>query len=219
MCEPITIAAAASLALSAAGTAASLKAQSDYAGEQEDYQRKVQAANTQAMQQNRELATRSFLDQSYQEARNLVQTRQAATEAAIQKAAEGKRARGQVKTSAAAGGVEGLGVQQLLDDFHRQEAMFNANLETSLKFKQEQTRANFEGLGAEYSGRIAGVQPFIPQPIRQPDYLGGVLNFAGSAMGAYSRLRVQSPSLASPPEIAGGGRISSQPDYSGGREF
>lgn len=225
MCEPATIALAVSAAAAMASTAASLKAQSDQAGAAEDTQARQIAASLKQMDQNRTLATDSFLSQSYQTARNLSQQRAAATDQSIKMSIKTKQAAGTAAAVAASHGVEGIGVQSLLDDFKRQEAMFNANLKTNVDFKTEATRARMDELSGQYSGRIASVQPFIPQPIAQPNYFGTISGMVGTMASSYSSLKVPTGTPVTP---AGSGfgagsdafnKTVSMPDYSGGAEF
>lgn len=180
MCEPATIAMA---AMAAASTAASLKAQSDQTEAAKDLQNREIAASNKEMDQNRKLATESFMNQTYEDAKNLQQTRAAAADESLKVAIQSKQAVGQSAVSAATGGVEGLGVTQLLDDFKRREAIFNANLQTNLRNKEGRTATGFKEKQGQYSGRIAAVKPYVPKPIAGPNYFGTIAGGAGSLLG------------------------------------
>lgn len=168
------------LLATAAQTAASLKAQSDQTGAAKDYQNQQIDASNKQMATNRTLATNSFLNQSYQTAENLQQQRAAAVDQSQKEAIQAKQAVGQTMVSAATGGVEGTGIQTLIDDFHRQEGVFNANLQTNLAYKKRQTDTTFAEQAGQYSGRIASVMPYAPKPISGPNYFGAAAGLAGS---------------------------------------
>lgn len=191
------------IASTLASTAASLKAQSDQTEAAKDLQNRQIDASNKEMETNRTLATKSFLNQTYQNAQGLVQSREAAADEAFRTAIKGKQARGAAAVSAAGGGVEGLGIQSLIADFHRQEAMFNANLKTNLDYREQRFRTNNEELAGQYSGRIASVKPFVPTPITGPNYFGEIAGMTGSMSSLASGIKMPTGSTPNTGSVPG----------------
>lgn len=210
MCEPATIAMA---AMALASTAASLKAQSDQHDAAKDLQNRQIAASNAEMEQNRTLATTSFLNQTYEDAVNLQQTRAAAADESMKVAIQSKQTVGQAAVSAATGGVEGLGVASLLDDFKRHEGFFNANLQTNLRSKEGRTATGFKEKQGQYSGRIASVKPFVPTPIAGPNYFGAIAGLGGQLAPLAGGLKI--PSFGGGVGDAGGAPGMQSPAFDG----
>ena len=173
MCEPISAAAIAkiSLASTIASTGLSLMAQRNQA--------KMQAASQRAAAQRenaryRREATAQRLKEGQED---LALTRE------IQEStAKARAARSTATVAAGEAGISGLSVDALLDDYTRQEADYRF----SLSEQNRLTGVNNQLALDEMGFRSQANQIRINQPIKKPDYLGSMVNLAGSGMQIYS---------------------------------
>ncbi len=190
MCEPVTILATAAVVASAASAALSVQGQVQQRKAQVSYQNRLTEANVKQMQQNRDLATKAYLDQATAANRQLAETREATAAANFDKSRQAAEARGQVLASAAESGVHGVSLAGLLADFHRQEDMFRSRNEQNLLFKQQQVGTQVVGYHSEATARAQSIQPYQPSPIAPVDYFGPALQVvqtgASAGMSAYA---------------------------------
>lgn len=173
MCEPISAAAIAkiSLASTIASTGMSLMAQQNQA--------KMQAASQRAASQRENAryhreATAQRLKEGQED---LALTRE------IQEStSKARAARSTATVAAGEAGISGLSVDALLDDYTRQEADYRF----SLTEQNRLTGVNNQLALDEMGFRSQANQIRINQPIKKPDYLGSMVNLAGSSMQIYS---------------------------------
>jgi hypothetical protein len=163
------------LAVSAASAGLSVYGQQQQQKAQVKYQNSLQEANQKQMEQNRDLATRAYLDQASAANNQLAQSREAAAAANFDQSRETLQARGAAIASAAEAGVYGGSLDALLSDFGRHEGMFASRNEANLIYKQQQTAAQIKGYHTEATGRAAGIQPYQPSPVAPVDYFGPAL--------------------------------------------
>lgn len=185
MCEPISLAMGAMALSSVGGAALSIKGQENQRKSAVAYQNLQVQANDRQMKENRELSTKAYLDQANAANLNLAQTREATAASNQDQRTKGAEARSATMVAAAEGGVNGLSLHALLDDFHRQEDMMITRNEQNLVFKQQQTATQTEGFRDTAAGRIAQIRPFIPGPIAPVDYFTPALSIVGSAGESY----------------------------------
>ena len=181
MCEPVSLVVGASL-LSAV---TSIYGQQQQQSAQMDYQSKLMAANEQQMVENRDIATKAYLDQAAAANVQLAESREATAAANFDQARKGEEARGAALASASEAGVFGVSLTGLLDDFHRQEAMFTTRNEQNLVFKQQQTASAVRGYHTEAAARTAKVKPYQPGPVAPVDYIGPILKVAQTGGSAW----------------------------------
>jgi hypothetical protein len=174
MCDPVSLSVAV-IAVSVASAGLSVYGQQQQQKAQVAYQNKLQAANQQQMEQNRDLATRAYLDQANAANAQLAQSREAAAVSNFDASRETLQARGAAIASAAEAGVYGGSLDALLSDFGRHEGMFASRNEANLIYKQQQTAAQVKGYHTEATGRTAGIQPYQPAPVAPVDYFGPAL--------------------------------------------
>lgn len=173
MCPPIAAATIAkiSLASTIASTGMSLMAQRNQA--------KMQAASQRAAAQRenaryRREATAQRLKEGQED---LALTRE------IQEStSKARAARSTATVAAGEAGISGLSVDALLDNYTRQEADYRF----SLTEQNRLTGVNNQLALDEMGFRSQANQIRINQPIKKPDYLGGMVNLAGSSMQIYS---------------------------------
>lgn len=186
MCLPLIPALAiASVVTSAASAAFSVVGQQQKQASEIAYQDRLSDANARHMQENRDLATKAYLDQANEANRQLAETREAAAASNLDKSREAEEARGSALVSAAESGVSGISLDALLADFHRQEAMFKQRNDQNLLFKQQSTASNIRGYESEAKARISQVKPYQPNPVAPVDYIGPALSVAKSGMDTF----------------------------------
>jgi hypothetical protein len=188
MCDVIspTVLLVTALAVSAASAGLSVYGQQQQQKAQVSYQARLQEANQKQMEQNRDLATRAYLDQANAAHAQLAQSRESAAAANFDQHRETLQAKGAAIASSAEAGVYGGSLDALLTDFGRHEAMFANRNATNLIYKQQQTAAQVKGYHTEATGRSAGIQPYQPSPVAPVDYFGPALQVVQS--GANSGL-------------------------------
>ena len=167
MCDPVT---ATMVVMSTAQAGMSIKAQTEAAKQQANAQ--SAASERESIRFRQEMTARRIKEaQDNKIAANEVQN-------IVEKT---RKAKATARVSASEAGVTGQSVQQLLDDFERQEAqaMFAINEQQSMG----QVNTMLQDQNAIFGS--ANKLGQINQPIEQPDYLGAAMNLAGSAMGIY----------------------------------
>jgi hypothetical protein len=151
-----------------------------YEGER-DYVNAQQQANKKQMDENRDVATKAFLEQSGAAHLQLSQSREATAAQNFDKAREARKARSTALTAGAEAGVAGNSLDSLLMDFHQQEALAFQRNNQNLLFKQQQVSSQVKGYHLEAVARTNAIKPIIPSPIQPVDYIGPALGVAKSA--------------------------------------
>lgn len=172
MCDPFSITA---IALSISASAASYKAQADQARASGKYQNAVALQTGQIAQSNylqQTGAAGAAVQQGQLQASSQIQANQT----------RGLQAQGALNTAAAEAGVGGNSVDEMLQDFRRQEALAADSIHTNQSFNTQQIISQEEGLRAQAQGRIASSRP---GPISGPSAVALGLSIAGSAFSAY----------------------------------
>lgn len=174
MCDPITLSGVA-VGAAAASAGLGIHGQRMQKKSQEQYNQRLMDANAQQMQENRDLATRAYLDQVAASNTQLSEAREAVAASNFDKSRQAMEAKGAALASAAEAGIYGVSLTGLLDDFNRQEAMFRHRNEQNLVFKQQANALTVRGHFTEALGRTAQIKPFQPGPVAPVDYLGPIL--------------------------------------------
>ncbi len=169
MCEPLSAAAIAkiSIASSIASTGLSLMAQRQQA--------KAQKASQKAAAQ-RENAR-------YRREAGAMRLREAQEDLALSReiqesTTKARAARATAVVAAGEAGVSGLSVEALLDDYTRQEADYRFSLNEQNRLTGINNQLELEEAGFRSQANLIRIN----QPIKKPDYLGSMVNLAGSAM-------------------------------------
>ncbi|MGL5918128.1 MAG: virion core protein, T7 gp14 family [Cetobacterium sp.] len=174
-------AAGASMGLSVLGAVTNIIGQTQQYNAQKDYTNKMVQANRVQMQENRDLATQAFLDQTVSAHRQLGEQQEMVAAENFDKSRAAMKSRGEVMAAAAESGVGGNALHALVADFHRQEGFFLQRNEQNLLMKKQQTASVVKGYHTEAVGRTNAIKPFVPSPISRPDYLGPILSVGGKA--------------------------------------
>jgi hypothetical protein len=92
-------------------------------------------------------------------------------------------AQGTTKVRAAAGGIAGQTVDDMVHEFSAIEAENEHALDTNLKWRAVQRESQAKGLAADTASRIAGA---TPQQVRGPDMLSLGLGIGSSVVGGFN---------------------------------
>jgi len=149
------------------------------------YQQQLVDANAKQMQENRDVATRAYLDQSYAANNQLAQLREQAAASNFDEERKAMEARASVLASAADANVDGVSLESMLNTFHQFEAMATTRNEQNLIFRKQQVAAQVQSYRNEAQARILGVQPYTPSPLAPVDYVGPALRVAESGAKVY----------------------------------
>ncbi|MDH5667218.1 MAG: hypothetical protein OEY86_04320 [Nitrospira sp.] len=186
MCLPL--AAAAPLVISMVSAGASIAGQAAQQDAHGKYQQKVVDANEAQMQQNRDVATKAFLDQAYAANNQLAQMREQAAASKFDEERKALEARAATLAAAAAANVDGVSLGSMLQTYFMHEAMFNTRHDQNLIFKKQQSAVQIGSYRSEAEARILGVQPYTPAPLAPVDYVGPSLRIAESGLDVYTKL-------------------------------
>ncbi len=182
MCEPATISLALgglAIVTSAATGIVSYIGQSQQASAQASYQAQLGQARNQQILENARLAQESYLQQAQQLNLRQQQEDEKASQQIQQTRLDAAQARATTRVATGEAGVAGLSVDNLLRDFYRQEDVFNESVRRNREFSRFQSQEDIKGLRAQAEGRIASVQPYIPEPVVRPNLLGTALQIVG----------------------------------------
>lgn len=177
MCEPITtmaIASKISLGISAAQTVMSLTAQRQQAKAQQASQK---AASIRENKRYQREASAARLKEAQED---LVLANE------IQEGAKkSKAALATAMVSAGESGVSGLSVDALMNDYTRQEADYRFSMTEQNRLQGINNQLQFDEMLYRNENNLIKIN----QPIKQPDYLGSMVNLAGSGMQIYGNDR------------------------------
>lgn len=151
------------------------------------YQGRVNAEAMSRFQQRRsdrqELINRQIAITRYSTAQTASLEREGALAAAeLESARKATRARSLGAVMSGEAGTEGESVGQILAQVNKEEAEYQFALIQRQKFADLQYAREMEAIRLnQWSGNMAAA----PQPVAEPDYLGGVLGAGASIYGAY----------------------------------
>jgi hypothetical protein len=169
--------------LAIAGTVAQHQAQASAGKAQGKYQNSVYKQNAQA-------ALESYMRASGQLQGRAMQEVEAATRDATDIQRTGDAAAGQVKTNAAARGVSGLSVQDMLTNYAAVTTDNEFAVKRQLGWTRHQIAEEMEGLAGTTRSRIASA---TPGPVDMPSGLATGINIASAGLGAYREYRKNQP--------------------------
>jgi multidrug efflux pump subunit AcrA (membrane-fusion protein) len=185
MCEPMTMAAA-GLALGATTSAVGYVGSMQQANAQAAYQDALVQQRNQQMRENERQAMESYNAQLHQITRQQQQLNDQASGDLTAAGVAAARARSTARTTSGEAGVAGLSVDTLLMDFDRQEASYRDSVLHNREWQLEQGEYNKTALGHQAAGRIASMQPIVPQPVQMPSFLASALQIGGHGLDAVS---------------------------------
>ena len=176
MCEPTTITAATmmkiSLATTLASTAMSVMAQQQAAQSQADAQK---AASKRENERYLREASAMRLKEAQED---LVMTRD------IQESQKkANAARSTATVAAGEAGISGLSVDALMNDYTRQEADYRFSVSEQSRLTGINNQLQLSEAGFRSTNNLIKIN----KPIQQPNYLGSMVNLAGSTMTIYGQ--------------------------------
>jgi hypothetical protein len=169
MCDPST-------ALMVAGTATQFVGQQQQASSQNAMNRQRQELGTERALQNYRLQT----SQAY---KRMQQEREATGQEIREVARQSRRAQATGTVSAGEAGVTGKSVDAMLDDFERQELMYQTNIKRNQEWREDNTKDQLEAIRIGTQGRVEDLQ-FMPA--QRPSFLGAALRIGGQVAGYYA---------------------------------
>ena len=169
MCVPVLTVAA--MAISLAASAAQANQQSRNAAAQQKHADAMAARNSENARANSRNQFAAINDRVFQDA-----TRQGLAAEAVVK--DSLAARGRVTAAAAEAGASGASVDQLLNDFSRQEGELIMRTEIANQFTEEQARIDLEATNIGLDSRLLASTPGV---VDRPDLFAQSLSaFAGA---------------------------------------
>jgi hypothetical protein len=186
MCEPISATAAAVLSGLAIVTSAvsgivGYVGQQQQANQQAAYQAALVQQRNQQIAQNQQFAQQSYLQQANQVNFRQQQEAEKASQAIQVTQVDALQAKATARVTAGESGVSGLSVENLLADFDRQNAIYQGSVRRNLDFSRQQSQEDIKGLRAQAEGRYQEIQPYLPEPITRPSFLGTALSIGTNA--------------------------------------
>jgi hypothetical protein len=186
MCEPISATTAAVLSGLAivASTASGIVGyigQQQAANQQASYQSALAQQRNQQIVENQRLAQESYLRQAQQVNIRQQQEEEKASTELQSTQIEAMQARARARVASGEAGVTGLSVDSLIADFYRQEDFYKQGVQRNVAFSRQQSQEDIKGLRAEAEGRYQALQPYLPEPIARPSFLGTALQIGANA--------------------------------------
>ena len=186
MCEPISATAAAVLSGLAIVTSTvtgivGYAGQQQQANQQAAYQATLVQQRNQQIAENQRLAQQSYLQQANQFNFKQQQEAEKASQAIQTTQVDALQAKARARVAAGESGVSGLSVENLLADFDRQDAVYRDSVRHNLQYSRLQYQEDIKGLRAQAEGRYQEMQPYLPEPITRPSFLGTALSIGTNA--------------------------------------
>ncbi len=173
MCEAITIATA--LAVVAAG----------YQTYSQDQSVKAQNKfNDKSAEEGAKLANATFVNQSKQVGLRNSQEAEAAASTLTENAQKAAQARATARVSAGESGVAGVSVDNLINDYNRQEAQYSGAVNRNLELTTAQSQEDLQGLRSNALDRSLSFQRPV---IERPSYLASGIGLAAQGAGMYAK--------------------------------
>lgn len=172
MCHPIVFMAIASVA-SVAGTAVGYTTAQANAKAQRQYQDFI-------YEQNKAVTTASLVNQYAAINERQIEEQKKASQEISEVMRQAQQARATAYTSSLEGGVSGLSVDALLNDYARRESEFILRTQEQERAVTMQLQREKLGLGYDAYSRIIGA---TPQPIQGPSALAAGLSIGGQVTG------------------------------------
>jgi hypothetical protein len=208
MCNP----AAAMIGLSVAQGGMSIMGQQQRQRAEIEYQQANAEARNNQIVQNRSMATQSYIQQVTAENLMKAQEEQANAEKGKDLAIQKMQAVGTAKAAAADAGVDGASLDNLLNDFNRQESMMLGRLDLNQQFSDQARTSREAGYGNTWKQRVTSIQPYQPSPVAAVDYLSPILSIGKSGLETYNKIG-PAPKVGSTPKSTSAGFPQANSDF------
>lgn len=168
----------ASIIASVAAPIASHVGQQQMASQQAAYQQQM-------YEMNKEIADQALLSQYTGISRRQVEEQQKAAQEMQAIAGQAAQARAATQASAVEGGVQGISVDMLMNDYFRKEYTFMERTQEQLRGTMFQLEQAKTAAGLEYQGRVMSM---TPQPVQYPSLLATGISVTGGLAGSAGTL-------------------------------
>ena len=185
MCDPVSMGIA-MIGTSGAGAAAQVVGDTARYNAEKGYQQNLVNQNREQIKNNRQVATEEYLNKVRLEQKAGQQEQDSIVEQRFDLMKQRRAAQASAKVSAAEGGVGGVSIDDLLLDFHRQEAFSMGRILSQQEWSKQQRQENIRSYGMEYKARANSIPFYQPAPIRKPDYFGPVLGVVNTGLQAFA---------------------------------
>jgi len=189
MCDPATLAAT-TLIIGATSSISSYVGQAQAAQAQVSYQSQLEVARNQQIQENAQIANASLRNEYTLEGQRQLQDSAKASQDIQQESTAALKAKATAQVSAGEAGVEGLSVDQLMEDFDRQEGQYRDSVTNNREMSAAQSQMNMTAMQAQAQGQIASIRPYVPSPVVQPSFLTPLLQIGGSSLETWDKYTV-----------------------------
>lgn len=135
------------------------------------------------------LAAESFKQQAGAVRLRESEEAEAATLEKFENRKQAAQARATARVSSGEAGVSGVSVDQLIQDFHRQELNFETGTNRNLELANSQSEQDLKGLRSGAIDRVIGTRR---APTQRPSYLAAGLDVANQSLSTYQRYRYTS---------------------------
>ena len=140
------------------------------------------------------------------------QEREAAGQEIREVSRQSRRAQATGSVSAGEAGVTGKSVDAMLDDFERQELMYQTNVKRNQEWREDNVADQLEAIRIGTQGRIENLQ-FMPA--HRPSFLGAALRIGGQVADYYADIPNPDAGASETPYVNPytGGAGSNQPIF------
>ena len=176
MCDPASMAIA-SFTMAAASTGAGYMGQQQQAESQDAFNRQRQAVGTQRSLEN-------YFNQTRQVRSRQIQEREAAANEINEVYREARKRISTALVAGAESGVAGGSLQDLLNNFQRQQLEFGTNVRRNLEFREDNIEDQLESVRLGAQANIENLQ-FMPSA--RPSFLGAALRIGAAGLSAYNQ--------------------------------
>ena len=178
-----------SLAIAAASTAANMVAQSEQANAMNSYQSEMADNYNKTAVKNAELANKDYIEQTAAESIALMQKQEAASQEVQRIQRERLEKQG---TAVASSEAAGQSLQFLMDDYHRQEALYRDSLKHQLDMDKDAYGISVKGFRDTAKNRGTASGRYIPKPVNFPNVgsmVGAALSIGSKGLGYYDQYK------------------------------
>lgn len=179
-------------ALQVAAAGAAYYAQQEQAKSQVEYQERLQIARNEQIRQNQELTLRAYNDQLSAVNARKSQEQATAAQKALNVKRETERRKGTAQVAAGEAGVTGVSRDLLMSEYDRTASEWNSSLQQQLKYGDQATHFQLQGLQAQAEGRAQSIQPYVPTPVNFPSPFAAALQVGSGALYGHDRYQFYS---------------------------
>jgi len=195
MCDPSAMAVA-SVATTIGSSAVNYLGQSKAAGQQEEYNSQMSAANAEYKLLNAQATQTAYLEEMHMSGIREQEDSEATEVSNQQSYIQNMQAKATAQTSAAEGGVTGNSIQSLFAGYDRANATNDYIASRNLQLKGLQSQEQMKAYQSKAISSINMAQQYVPTPVIQPSLGANLLGGIGTALTTYSNYTTQAEQSA-----------------------